>query len=103
MTMEKGFFKKRPNPAPFSFLMSVKDSEDSCVQGKTLSIKGADDFNLIWELVNWASNMKTERRNDFIFRKERKWILNKNSIMSVLIKSSQSLYKWLIQTNRDDI
>jgi hypothetical protein len=37
---------------PFSFLMSVKDSEDSCVLGKTLSIKGADDFNLICELAN---------------------------------------------------
>jgi len=37
---------------PFSFLMSVKDIEDSCELGKTLSIKGADDFNLICELAN---------------------------------------------------
>jgi hypothetical protein len=37
---------------PFSFLMSFNELEDSCVLGKTLSIKGADDFNLICELAN---------------------------------------------------
>ena len=72
--------------------MSVKDIEDSCVLGKTLSIKGADDFNLICELANWASNIKTERRNDFIVRKF--------SYTAKLIVLLRNLLKFLLIVNQ---